>query len=300
MFDRYGAFSTFVRIVEMGSISGAARDLGLSQSAVSQALKTLETRLGARLIDRDTRGMALTEIGRAFYAKAKVALEAMAEAEGAAAETVGRLSGRLKVHGPVAFGETYLAGMLIAFQAEHPNLEVELTLDDRFIDVATSGLDVAIRLGGIVSEHLVVRKLGMVARKLVAAPAYLAQAGRPRTPGDLIDHPYVKFSLIATGETVPLVRNGERVDAPIRPAFISNMANVLVDALVAGRGIGAAQVMKIHTHLASGALVEVLPDWTYEPMPIHAVYPSSRFIPARVRAFVSFVEGRIKSGPGIR
>lgn len=300
MFDRYGAFSTFVRIVEMGSISGAARDLGLSQSAVSQALKTLETRLGARLIDRDTRGMALTEIGRAFYAKAKVALEAMAEAEGAAAETVGRLSGRLKVHGPVAFGETYLAGMLIAFQAEHPNLEVELTLDDRFIDVATSGLDVAIRLGGIVSEHLVVRKLGMVARKLVAAPAYLAQAGTPRTPGDLIDHPYVKFSLIATGETVPLVRNGERVDAPIRPAFISNMANVLVDALVAGRGIGAAQVMKIHTHLASGALVEVLPDWTYEPMPIHAVYPSSRFIPARVRAFVSFVEGRIKSGPGIR
>lgn len=300
MFDRYGAFSTFVRIVEMGSISGAARDLGLSQSAVSQALKTLETRLGARLIDRDTRGMALTEIGRAFYAKAKVALEAMADAEGAAAETVGRLSGRLKVHGPVAFGETYLAGMLIAFQAEHPNLEVELTLDDRFIDVATSGLDVAIRLGGIVSEHLVVRKLGMVARKLVAAPAYLAQAGTPRTPGDLIDHPYVKFSLIATGETVPLVRNGERVDAPIRPAFISNMANVLVDALVAGRGIGAAQVMKIHTHLASGALVEVLPDWTYEPMPIHAVYPSSRFIPARVRAFVSFVEGRIKSGPGIR
>lgn len=300
MFDRYGAFSTFVRIVEMGSISGAARDLGLSQSAVSQALKTLETRLGARLIDRDTRGMALTEIGRAFYAKAKVALEAMAEAEGAAAETVGRLSGRLKVHGPVAFGETYLAGMLIAFQAEHPNLEVELTLDDRFIDVATSGLDVAIRLGGIVSEHLVVRKLGMVARKLVAAPAYLAQAGTPRTPQDLIDHPYVKFSLIATGETVPLVRNGERVDAPIRPAFISNMANVLVDALVAGRGIGAAQVMKIHTHLASGALVEVLPDWTYEPMPIHAVYPSSRFIPARVRAFVSFVEGRIKSGPGIR
>ena len=300
MFDRYGAFSTFVRIVEMGSISGAARDLGLSQSAVSQALKTLETRLGARLIDRDTRGMALTEIGRAFYAKAKVALEAMADAEGAAAETVGRLSGRLKVHGPVAFGETYLAGMLIAFQAEHPNLEVELTLDDRFIDVATSGLDVAIRLGGIVSEHLVVRKLGMVARKLVAAPAYLAQAGTPRTPQDLIDHPYVKFSLIATGETVPLVRNGERVDAPIRPAFISNMANVLVDALVAGRGIGAAQVMKIHTHLASGALVEVLPDWTYEPMPIHAVYPSSRFIPARVRAFVSFVEGRIKSGPGIR
>ena len=300
MFDRYGAFSTFVRIVEMGSISGAARDLGLSQSAVSQALKTLETRLAARLIDRDTRGMALTEIGRTFYAKAKVALEAMADAEGAAAETAGRLSGRLKIHGPVAFGETYLAGMLIAFQAEHPNLEVELTLDDRFIDVATSGLDVAIRLGGIVSEHLVVRKLGMAARKLVAAPAYLARAGTPRTPRDLIDHPYVKFSLIATGETVPLVRNGERVDAPIRPAFISNMANVLVDALVAGRGIGAAQVMKIHTQLASGALVEVLPDWTYEPMPIHAVYPSSRFIPARVRAFVSFVESRIKSGPGIR
>ena len=106
--------------------------------------------------------------------------------------------------------------------------------------------------------------------------------------------------MLFRSETVPLVRNGERVDAPIRPAFISNMANVLVDALVAGRGIGAAQVMKIHTHLASGALVEVLPDWTYEPMPIHAVYPSSRFIPARVRAFVSFVEGRIKSGPGIR
>ena len=300
MFDRHGAFSTFVRIAEMGSISGAARDLGLSQSAVSQALKTLETRLAARLIDRDTRGMALTETGRSFYAKAKVALEAMADAEAAAAEATSRLSGRLKVHAPVAFGETYLAGMLIAFQGAHPALEVELTLDDHFIDVATFGVDVAIRLGGVASENLVVRKLGMVDRKLVAAPAYLARVGAPRTPQDLISHPYVKFSLITTGETVPLTRGGERVDAPVRPTFISNMANVLIDALVAGRGIGAAQVMKIHTQLTSGALVEILPDWTYEPLPIHAVYPSSRFIPARVRAFVAFVEARIKSAPGIR
>ena len=300
MLDRYGAFSTYIRIVESGSLSAAARALGLSQSAVSQALKTLETRLAVRLIDRDTRGMVLTDAGRAFYAKAKVALEAMADAESVAIEASGQLTGRLKVHAPVAFAENYLGAMLIEFQKRHPELRVELVLDDHFIDVVTEGIDVAIRLGGITSESLVVRKLGLVERLLVAAPAYLATAGPLRAPTDLAAHPYVKFSLITTGDVVPLLRQGKKIEARIRPVFLANSAKVLADALIAGIGIGAAQAMNIPQHLKSGALVPVLRGWTYEALPIHAVYPSARFIPARVRSFVSFVDDRIRNVTGIR
>jgi DNA-binding transcriptional LysR family regulator len=300
MFDRHGAFTTFVRIVEAGSISGASRDLGLSQSAVSQALKALETRLAVRLIDRDTRGMALTDAGRAFYAKAKVALEAMADAESVATESTGRLAGRLKVQAPVAFGENYLGPMVIEFQEAHAGLEIELVLDDHFVDVATQNIDVAIRFGGITSNNLVIRRLGLVDRALVASPAYLARVGSPNSPDELIGYPYLKFSLITTGDFVPLVRGRERVEARIRPTFQANNAKVLLDALVRGLGIGAAQVMNIHNQLTAGTLVTILRDWLYEPLPIHAVYPSSRFIPARVRAFVTFVEQRISSVPGLR
>ena len=300
MIDRYGAFSTFARIVEIGSISGAARDLGLSQSAVSQSLKSLETRLAVRLIDRDTRSMSLTDAGREFYAKVKVALEALDDAEAVAIETTGQLSGRLKVHAPVSFGQNYLGNMLIAFQAKHPAVTVELTLDDRFVDVVAEGIDVAIRLGGITSDNLVVRKLGMVDRMLVAAPDYLARAGVLQSPRDLINHPYIKFSPIVTGDTVRLWRNGKHIEVRVLPMFQANSAKVLIDALVAGLGIGAAQVMNVHSQLASGRLVEVLEGWTYEALPMHAVYPSFRFIPARVKAFVSFVELQISKTPGVR
>lgn len=300
MFDRHAAFSTFVRIVEIGSISGAARDLGLSQSAVSQALKALETRLTVRLIDRDTRHMNLTDAGREFYAKVKLALEAMADAEAVAVEATGRLSGRLKVHAPVGFGQNYLGNMLIAFQTENPAVTVELTLDDRFVDVVTEGIDVAIRFGGITSDNLVVRKLGMVDRMLVAAPDYLARAGPLQSPLDLVGHAYLKFSPIVTGDMVPLWRDGKRSEVRVIPTFQANSAKVLVDALVAGLGIGVAQVMNIHNQIASGSLVEVLKGWTYEPLPMHAVYPSFRFIPTRVKTFVSFIEQRVKTTPGMR
>ena len=300
MLDRHGALSTFVRIVEIGSISGAARDLGLSQSAVSQALRALETRLAVRLIDRDTRSMNLTDVGRLFYAKAKVALEAMADAEAVAIETTGQLAGRLKVHAPVSFGQNYLGDMLIAFQAQHPAVNVELTLDDRFVDVATEGIDVAIRLGGITSDNLVVRKLGMIDRILVAAPDYLARTGSLKSPQELISRSYLKFSPIVTGDMVRLWRNGKRSEVRVLTTFQANSAKVLVDAIVAGLGIGVAQVMNVHSQLACGSLVEVLKGWTYEPLPMYAVYPSFRFIPARVKAFVSFVEQQIKTTPGVR
>ena len=300
MIDRYGAFSTFARIVEVGSISGAARDLGLSQSAVSQSLKSLETRLAVRLIDRDTRSMSPTDAGREFYAKVKVALEAMEDAESVAIETTGQLSGRLKVHAPVSFGQNYLGDMLIAFQAEHPAVAVELTLDDRFVDVVAEGIDVAIRLGGISSDNLVVRKLGMVDRMLVAAPDYLARAGALQSPQDLINHPFIKFSPIVTGDTVRLWRNGKHIDVHVVPMFQANSAKVLIDAIMAGLGIGVAQVMNVHSKLVSGRLVEVLKGWTYEALPMHAVYPSFRFIPPRVKAFVSFVELQIRTTPGVK
>jgi DNA-binding transcriptional LysR family regulator len=220
-------------------------------------------------------------------------LAAVDEAAELVAGAGGGLSGHLRIQAPTGFGQMYLADIAIAFQAAHPEMTIELMLDDRYVDLTEQAVDVAIRFGTLRSSSLVARRLGTVRRILVASPAYLLQHGNPQNPDELAAHRQVRFSWTATDDHMPLVGPAGPLLVPVQTSFLANNTFVLTKALVAGRGLGGAQLPQIRTELAGGALVQIMPDYQYAPLEIHAVHPTSQFVPARVRAFVDHLKAAV-------
>ncbi len=285
--DRLTAMASFVRICELGSFSAAAQDFGISQPSISQQIRGLEAHLGVRLFNRTTRHVTLTDAGASYLERARDILERLDEAD----RTVGGLdqamSGRLAVSAPVGLGGTVLANFFIEFKRAYPDLVLDISLSDSFVDVVAERIDVAIRLGAISDDRLVVRRLGTVERCLAAAPAYLARNGKPQHPSDLADHEYVIHSQQVAGGTLPLIGpKGERVEVPVRSTFRTDNALLMREALVAGLGIGLMHRKLFDPLLADQRLEYVLPGWHYPPHQVHAVYPSNRYIPLKVRRFV--------------
>lgn len=291
--DILAAMGVFVRVAELGSLSAAGRDLKLSQPAVSQKVTALEQHLGVRLVNRTTRQLALTEAGRTYYARAKPVLAAVDEAAELAAGTAGQLMGYLRIQAPTGFGQMHLADIAIAFQLMHPGLTIELMLDDRYVDLTEQAVDLAIRFGTLRSSSLVARRLGTLRRILVAAPAYLAQHGTPSTPEELATHRQVRFSWAATDDTMPLAGPAGSQPVVVRTSFLANNTFVLTKALVAGLGLGGAQLPQIAAELSSGALVQIMPAYHYAPLDVHAVMPTSHFVPAKVRMFIDHLRSAL-------
>lgn len=283
--DVLAAMGVFVRVAELGSLSAAGRDLNLSQPAVSQKVSALEQHLGVRLVNRTTRQLALTEAGRTYYERAKPVLAAVDEAAELVAGAGSQLSGHLRIQAPTGFGQMYLADIAIAFQLTHPGLTIELMLDDRYVDLTEQAVDLAIRFGTLRSSGLIARRLGTLQRILVAAPAYLAQHGTPTTPEELSMHRQVRFSWAATDDTMPLIGPAGSLQVAVQTSFLANNTFVLTKALVAGLGLGGAQLPQVRTELAAGKLVQIMPAYQYAPLDVHAVFPTSHFVPAKVRAF---------------
>lgn len=298
--DRLAAMKTFVRVAERGTLSGAARELGLTQPAVSQQIAALERHLKVQLVNRSTRRLSLTEAGETYYRQARQILQSVEEAEESAACARTQLSGTLRLHGPVGFGQMHLAPAVIDFQRAHPDLAIELVLDDRVADVIAEGIDVAIRLGELKSSGLIARKLATFERILVASPDYLAAYGEPQTPDDLARHRHVRFAWSPLGEAIPLIGPLGTITVPVRSAFLANNAFVLNMALCSGLGIGGAQVPLVRALLDEGKLVRVLPDHAYAPMEIHAVHAASHFVPRKVRAFIEHLSAGMKDIAGLR
>jgi DNA-binding transcriptional LysR family regulator len=298
--DRFTAMSTFVRVIELGSLSAAARDLGVSQPAISQQVMALEKELGVRLLNRSTRKLSLTEVGEGYYARVKKILESVVEAEDALALTRSQLTGNLRIHAPVGFGQMHLAPITIAFLAAHPELKVELILDDRFSDLVESGVDVAIRFGELKSSSLVVRKLGTLRRILVASPSYVAKYGNPVSHEEIIKHRHVRFSWSLAGNELQLVGPDGPVSVPTHANFMANNAFALTEALCSGVGIGAAQVSLVHHLLDNGSLIQVMPRYSSPTTDIHAVYPAAQFIPRKVRVFVDYMASELGKIPGLK
>lgn len=292
--DLLRAMVTFVRVAEAGSLSAAGRDLGVSQPAVSQQVLALERHLNVRLINRTTRQLTLTEAGSDYYRKAQTIIDAVHEAGEAAAGLATNLAGHLRVHAPVGFGQSYIADIAIAFQQRHPDVVIELILDDKFVDLTAGAVDVAIRFGNLASSRLIARRLGTLRRILVASPAYITANGSPETPDALSLHRQVQFNGAYDGSLMPLIGPSGPVMVPVRPVFMANNAFALTKALNAGVGLGAAQLPQIHAELNEGALVRVMSDYEYASLDAHAVYPSRRFIPSKVRAFIEFLERALK------
>jgi DNA-binding transcriptional LysR family regulator len=288
--DMLAAITTFVRVADAGSLSAAGRDLGISQPAVSQQVRGLEQHLGVRLVNRTTRKLALTEAGQEYYRNARAIIDAVREAGEKVAGLGATLTGHVRVHAPVGFGQLYLADIAISFRLMHPELTIELILDDRYVDLTEEAIDVAIRFGVLQSSGLVARRLGTLRRILVASPMYLETFGNPEIPDDLLRHRQVRFNGAPDGDAVPLIGPSGPILVPVKASFIANNAFVLTKALKAGLGLGGAQVPQVRRDLLDGSLVRVMPDFEYRPLDVHAVYTSSRFVPAKVRAFVDHVE----------
>ncbi len=279
--DKLNAMKTFMRVAELGSLSAAARDLRLTQPAVSQQIAGLEQELGAQLLFRSTRAVSLTEAGSGYYQRLKAILAAVDEAEEA-------------LH-----GQRHVTPLAIAFQQRHPDLTIELLLDDRRADVIGEGIDVALRFGELHAPGMVAKRLGELQRLLVASPAYLAEHGAPRSPAELAKHAHIRYSGLNDGDTLPLIGpHGPEIVA-LRPTFRANNTLSLLAAIEAGLGIGGAQRPLIGEQLATGALVPVLPEYRYPPMALHAVYPALRFIPEKVRAWVAHLQQALTAIEGI-
>lgn len=288
--DVFRAMVTLVRVVEAGSLSAAARDLNVSQPAISQQITALEQHLRVRLISRTTRQMALTEAGSLYYRKARAIIEAVAEAGEVAAGHSATLTGALRIQAPIGVGQSYIADVVVAFQQQHPQVIIDLVLDDRFVDLNAQAVDVAIRFGKLASSSLVARRLGTLRRIVVASPKYVAAHGSPEDEFSLGTHSQVRFNAAPEGDAMPLIGPSGPITVPVRTAFMANNAFTLTKALVAGIGIGGAQLPLINDALKTGQLVRVMSSFAYAPLEVHAVYPSGRFIPAKVSAFVAFLE----------
>ncbi|MBT9384402.1 LysR family transcriptional regulator [Pseudooceanicola sp. CBS1P-1] len=284
--DMLNVMTTFVRVAQAGSLSAAGRDLGLSQSAVSQQIAALERHLDARLLRRTTRQMTLTEAGEAFFQRARRILEAVAEAREAASGQSGALRGPLRIHAPVGLGQAQIAEAAISFQKHHPEVVPELILDDRIADLTAEGIDVAIRFGSLPASSLVARRLGTLTRVLVAAPSYLARHGVPADIGELGRHRQVRFNGAPGGDMIPLLGPQGLVEVPVPTVFKANNAHALNLALIAGLGLGGAQMPLVRRALAEGRLVRVLPGVAYPALEVHALFPDAGYRPARVQAFV--------------
>jgi DNA-binding transcriptional LysR family regulator len=287
--DLFAAMQAFVRVAQLGSFSGAAKSLGVSQPSVSQQVAGLEAHLGARLIQRSTRRLVLTDAGTRYYDEAVGVLSLVARAEASVTRPDDHLGGRLRVQAPSGIGQRLLAPLLINFQAMHPQVRIELLLDDRIADVVAEGVDVALRLGVLPASGLIAHRLGGLRRVLVASPAYIALHGSPGNVFELSQHAHVRFAG-SLNDDIVLGNAGGEVAVAVPASFVANNSFVLLDALLAGRGIGGTQEILAAEALADGRLLRVLPEYSYPSMDVHVVIPTRHHVPAAVKALVDLLQ----------
>ncbi len=292
--DRFQAMATFVRVVDTGSFSAAARQSNVGQPAVSKMIAQLEDQLGVRLVTRTTRGLSPTEAGQRYYERALRALEEADEAEVAARGAGKGLTGRLRISAATTFARLHVVPSLPAFMVEHPDLELEMIMDDRVIDMVEEGVDVALRMGALPDSTATARKLAAGRRLLVATPAYLARAGTPATPAEIAGHQAVVYTRYEAAHWTFRHAAGAEASVSVGGRLRVTAAEGLRAAVLADMGLAVASEWMFTRELASGAVVEVLADWALPPLDLWALFPSGRMASAKARAFADYVEGVLK------
>ncbi len=287
--DRIGAMTAFVTACDVGSLAAAARKLGLSPSVMSRQLSALESRLGTRLFQRTTRSLSLTDAGSRYLERARRILADLEEAEFAAQSERAEPRGRLSVTAPLIFGRLHVAPLLARFVERHPQVSVELSLSDRFVNLIEEGHDLAIRIGHLPDSQLIARRFGETRRAVVASPDYLVRAGTPLHPGDLAAFDIIAFAPVAPPFDWRFVDEGEELRIRLDPRFMTNSGDTAISLALAGSGIARVLYYQVRHAIKEGRLVEVLSRFTPEPMPIHAVYPSARLLSGKVRAFIELI-----------
>lgn len=293
--DRLGALEIFRKVVDCNGFSAAARDLGLSNASVSKAIKELESQLGAQLIVRTTRSLHLTDVGQAYYQRVGDVLDALHEADDRVRNDSASPRGRLRVSAPMSLGLVALQEALLSFCKAYPDIILDLHMSDAMVDVVGEGFDAAIRGGNLPDSSLKARKLMDINHVVVAAPEYLARSPAISRPEDLSAHD----ALVFTGSVEPLAlftfrRGDERVQASLKPRFRVNSSLAVKTAVLEGLGVASLPSIYVRQELESGALVQLLPDWSGQERGLYVVYPEQREMSRKLRALLDHLSATFK------
>jgi len=295
--DKLEAMQAFAKVVALGSYAGAGRELGLTRSAISKGVAEIERMLGVRLLDRTTRRVNPTEAGLAYYERCLDILARVEETEVHVSRLHDEPRGVLKVNAPMSFGALYLGEAVADFMTAYPDLKIELTLNDRFIDPIEEGVDVTVRIAEPQDSSLIVRRLAPARRVLAAAPGYLARFGPPDAPAALSAHACLSYGHSTTLQRWQLGRESETVSVPIRSVMCSNNGDVLRTAALAGHGITLLPTFLIGLDIKAGRLEVVLPGFAPAELAIHALYAPNRYLAAKTRALIDFLVARFGPTP---
>ncbi len=295
--DRIAGVQLFVRIVETGSFSKASVDLGVTQPTATKHVAAVEARLGARLLNRNTRGVSTTEIGALYYEKCKTIQRELEEADNLASLLQSRVGGQLRISTSVAFGRRVLTPIVLAFMREHPGITIDLSFDDRYVNMVEQGVDVAIRMGRLADSSLGARYLAQNPWVLVASPAYLAQHAAPPAPADIAQHPCLIYSTVQGDErwhfTSTSASGGEAHAVPVRGPLRTNNLSVLLEATHDGMGLAMLPWYVAHASVREGKVMPLLTAFALPVQEMHAVFPSPKLLPSKVSSFIGFLQGRL-------
>lgn len=298
--NNFSDIVAFVRVVEAHSFVAAAQMLDMSPSAISKAVSRLEERLGARLLNRTTRSLSLTDLGAGYYERCREALEQLESAETAVHESRGVARGKLRVDTPLALGRRLIVPALPRFTAQYPELQVQMSMNDRFVDLVQEGIDAAVRVGNLGDSSLIARRVGQMRGVTVASPEFIERVGAPMTPQDLdAKHCIVQFKL-GTNETQDWQFRKDGVTHTVTPAAALAFSDPesAVAAAVSGAGFVRTLDFTVEAQIASGLLEPVLEDWNEGALwPVSVVYPQHRQPTAKIKAFVEFVAGLFPHHP---
>ncbi len=298
--DRITGVQLFIRIVETGSFSKASVDLGVTQPTATKHVAAVEARLGARLLNRNTRGVSATEIGALYYEKCKAIQRELEEADNLAALLQSRVGGQLRISTSVAFGRRVLTPLVLDFMRRHPEVTIDLSFDDRYVNLVEQGVDVAIRMGRLADSSLGARSPAQNPWVLVAAPAYQKRHAAPTTPAEVAAHPCLIYSSVQGDErwhfTSTSAGAGREESVPVRGPLRTNNLSVLLEAARNGMGLAILPWYVAHESVRDGRVVPLLPGFALPVQEMHAVFPSPKLVPSKVSTFIAhlqqaFVEG---------
>lgn len=295
--DRLSAIEAFIAVVERGSFTAAAQALRLSRAMVSRHVQDLENRLGARLLYRTTRKVGLTEVGKVYYQRCVQLLADLVEADCVVGELQSEPRGLLRINAPMSFGTLHLAGAVADFAALHPQLSIDLTLNDRVVDLIEEGYDVAVRIGRLADSSLIARRLAPCRMVVCASPHYIARHGQPGHPTDLARHNCLTYAYLTPRDEWRFHGPEGEVAVRVSGTMSANNGEVLAAAARCGRGVAFEPSFIVGEDLERGRLVRLLPAYRPAEPSINAVYPHARHLSAKVRSFVDFLAGRFGDRP---
>lgn len=293
--DRLSAMNLYCQIIETGQLSLAADHLNLSKGAVSKQLAKLEAHLGGRLLNRTTRQLTPTEAGIAFYERTKLILESVEEAECVVSGLTAEPRGTLKINAPMSFGIQYMGKLLAKYQQEYPKVIIDISLSDRQIDLVEEGYDLALRIATLKDSSLIARRLAACHIVMCASPDYLHQYGEPQTPNDLKNHQCIRYAYSDSMKYWVLEnREGKKKQVMINSPLSSNNGNLICDAMVHGMGIAPLPTFIVGNAIRKGEAKIILDDWRPQTEDMSLLYPSSKHLSAKVRAFVDMAVEHFK------